>query len=104
MEAISAGLPVAAVDATGTRDVIDHGQQGLLTPNDSHALAQAIEQVLGDESLQSRFKEAAWQKAQSFDIKLEAEKLLAVYHEAQEAKTSNLYVPVYQEEGDSLVD
>jgi glycosyltransferase involved in cell wall biosynthesis len=94
MEAIAAGLPVVAVDATGTKDVIDHDQQGLLTPNDNQALAQAIERVLDDESLRSRFKEAAWQQALSFDIKLQVKKLLAVYHEAQEDKKANLFVPV----------
>ena len=97
MEAISAGLPVVAVEGTGTIDVIDHGQQGLLTPNDGQALAQAIVQVLDDETLHSRFKEAAWQKAQSFEIKLQAEKLLDVYQQAQEDKKANLFVPVNNE-------
>lgn len=97
MEAITAGLPVVAVDATGTKDVIDHGQQGLLTPNDSAALAQAIEQVLGDEALRRHFKEAAWQKAQSFEMKLQAKKLLDVYQKAQEDKKANLFVLVNKE-------
>jgi glycosyltransferase involved in cell wall biosynthesis len=97
MEAISAGLPVVAVDATGTKDVIDHGQQGLLTPNDSPALAQAIEQVLGDEGLMSCFKEAAWQKAQSFEMKLQAKKLLDVYQQARADQKANLFVPVNKE-------
>jgi len=97
MEAITAGLPVVAVDATGTKDVIDHGQQGLLTPNDSEALAQAIEQVLADEDLRRHFKEAAWQKAQSFEMKLQAKKLLDVYQQARADQKANLFVPVYKE-------
>ena len=97
MEAITAGLPVVAVDATGTKDVIDHGQQGLLTPNDSAALAQAIEQVLADEDLRRHFKEAAWQKAQSFEMKLQAKKLLDVYQQARADQKANLFVPVYKE-------
>jgi glycosyltransferase involved in cell wall biosynthesis len=97
MEAITAGLPVVAVDGTGTKDVIDHGQQGLLTPNDSAAQAQAIEQVLSDDTLRSRFKEAARQKAQSFEMKLQAQKLLDVYRQAWEDKKANLFVPVHRE-------
>lgn len=97
MEAITAGLPVVAVDATGTKDVIDHGQQGLLTPNDSAALAQAIEQVISDDGLMSCFKAAAWQKAQSFEMKLQAKKLLDVYQQAQADQKANLFVPVNKE-------
>lgn len=97
MEAIAAGLPVVAVNATGTKDVIDHGQQGLLTPNDSQALAQAIGQVLDDEALKNRFKAAAWQKAQQFEMKRQAQKLVEVYQQAQEDQKANLFVPVNKE-------
>ena len=56
MEALAAGLPVVAVSASGTRDTIEDGVQGLLTENDSHALAQAICRVLSDEDLRERFR------------------------------------------------
>jgi 1,2-diacylglycerol 3-alpha-glucosyltransferase len=46
MEAMAAGLPIFAVDATGTRDEVDNGVEGLLTENDSDALVQALEKVL----------------------------------------------------------
>ena len=51
MEAMAAGLPVAAVRATGSRDVVEEGVQGLLTHNDSDALARAILRLLEDSSL-----------------------------------------------------
>jgi glycosyltransferase involved in cell wall biosynthesis len=94
MEAIAAGLPVVAVDATGTRDVVDHGQQGFLTANEAEALAQAIEQVIGDEMILNRFKEATKTKAQAFDTLRQAEKLLQVYQQAGEDKKANRLIQV----------
>lgn len=94
MEAMAADLPVVAVDATGTRDVLTHQQEGLLTDNDSQALAQAMERVLGDEELFHRFKEAAQKRAESLDMKLQAERLVDVYHQAIEDKKADRLVPV----------
>jgi 1,2-diacylglycerol 3-alpha-glucosyltransferase len=94
MEAMAAGLPVVAVNATGTRDVIEHNQEGLLTYNDSGALAQAIERVINDEVLRQRFKQAAAKKARFFDMATQAKKLIAVYQQAVEDKKANRVVPV----------
>jgi 1,2-diacylglycerol 3-alpha-glucosyltransferase len=82
MEALAAGLPVVAVDATGTSDVVVDGQQGLLTENDSQALAGAIRQVIGDPDLRRRFRHAALEQAATFDIGRQAQALVAVYEQA----------------------
>jgi 1,2-diacylglycerol 3-alpha-glucosyltransferase len=94
MEALAAELPVVAVDATGTGDVIEQGQQGLLTENDSTALAQAIIRVLEDPDLLARFRQAAIERARYFDMKLQAEKLVEVYHQAIEDKKAGHTVNV----------
>lgn len=94
MEALAAELPVVAVEATGTSDVIEHGRHGLLTDNDSTALAQAILSVLDDEALWQRFKEAATARAKDFDMLLQAEKLVAVYHQAIEDQQADHLVRV----------
>ncbi|MBN1995699.1 MAG: glycosyltransferase [Anaerolineae bacterium] len=94
MEAIAANLPVVAVGATGTRDVITHGREGLLTDNHSQALAQAICQVIDNKDLYQQFKEATRKKAQSFDIISQAKKLMAVYRRAAEDKKANRLVHV----------
>ena len=94
IEAMAAGLPVVAVDAAGTSDEVKHGQEGLLTPNDSQALAQAIEQVINDDNLLHRFKQAAEQKAETFDAVVQAKKLVAVYEQASEDKKAGLSVQV----------
>jgi len=94
MEAMAAGLPVVAVDAAGTRDEVRHGQEGLLTPNDSQALAQAIARVIDDDHLLYRFKQAAEQKAETFDAVGQAKRLVAVYEQAGEDKKAGLSVQV----------
>lgn len=94
MEAMAAGLPIVAVKATGTSDEVTSGQEGLLTPDDSQALAQAIEQVINDVSLLQRFKETVKQKAETFDALLQAKKLVAVYEQASEDKKAGLSVQV----------
>jgi 1,2-diacylglycerol 3-alpha-glucosyltransferase len=94
MEALAAGLPVVAVDATGTSDVVVHGQQALLTENDSQALAYAVLRVIGDPDLRRRFQEAAVSQAATFDISRQAKELVAIYEEALEDKKANRYIRV----------
>ena len=94
MEAMSAGLPVVAVDATGTSDEVTDGEQGLLTENDSDALAQAILKVLDDPALYARLKDGATRKAQSFDIMAKARQMLDVYAQAIEDKKANRTIEV----------
>lgn len=84
MEAMAAGLPVVAVNATGTRDSVVHRQEGLLTENDAGALAQAIQQALDDEALYVRLKTGAQEKAKLFDMMVQTEKMVAVYEQAIE--------------------
>lgn len=101
LEAMAAGLPVVAVEATGTRDVIKHGEDGFLTPDDSHALAEAISKVLADQDLMARLKEASFKKAQAYAIDLQAKKLLDVYQQSREAKKAGDSVPVIEESKES---
>jgi len=52
VEAMLCGLPVAAYDEAGPREIVDHGETGLLVqPGDEEALASAIEILLSDSSL-----------------------------------------------------
>ena len=94
VEALAAGLPVVAVRAAGPRDVIDEGVQGLLTENDSHALAQAILRLLEDDALLRRFQAEACAKARIFDIRFQADKVVAVYQQAIEDRAAGRSVVV----------
>jgi glycosyltransferase involved in cell wall biosynthesis len=52
LEAMSAGIPCVASDIPGTRAVVTEGETALLfDPHDAHALADRLEQVLGDADL-----------------------------------------------------
>lgn len=94
MEAMAAGLPIVAVDATGTSDAVTHGQEGLLTENDSAALAQAIQRLVDDAALRQQFKTAAAKKVAWFDIKTQTRKALEVYERAIEDKKADRYVEI----------
>jgi 1,2-diacylglycerol 3-alpha-glucosyltransferase len=92
LEALAAGLPVVAVDASGTRDVVENDREGLLTANDSQALSQALLSVLKDEDLRIRYKQAASDKAGQFSIEKQARELLRVYEIAAVARREGQYV------------
>lgn len=82
LEAIAAGLPVAAVDAVGTSDIVRHGVEGFLCENDSTALARAIRDLLKHPQQRGQFAQAAQQRAESFSIENQARRLESVYHQA----------------------
>ena len=93
-EALAAGLPVVAVNATGTNDAVTDGVEGLLTENDVEALAQALNRVLNDKALLAQLKVATVKKAESFDMMTQAQKLVAVYKQAIEDKKANHSIQV----------
>jgi 1,2-diacylglycerol 3-alpha-glucosyltransferase len=92
LEALAAGLPVVAVDATGTRDVVQNGVVGLLTSNSSAALGQGLCRLLDDPELMTEFRSRAVEAAASFDILLQAKKLVEVYGVAIEARRRDHFV------------
>lgn len=94
MEAMAAGLPVVAVDASGTRDILKHGQQGYLVENDAEALAAGIRKMLSHPERMKKFSEAAYKKAQTFSIERLTDKLLNVYAEAIRTKKKKRFVTV----------
>jgi 1,2-diacylglycerol 3-alpha-glucosyltransferase len=84
MEAMAAGLPVIAVAAAGTSDLIDHGRNGWLTENRSSSLADGIRILLNNDQLRQKLAESAQVKAQTFNVRVEADKTLDVYYNALE--------------------
>jgi len=52
LEAFAAGVPVVASPVGGIVDIVKDGETGLLvSPDDEHAIAQAIERLFADEHL-----------------------------------------------------
>jgi glycosyltransferase involved in cell wall biosynthesis len=97
MEAMAAGLPVVAVNASGTRDIVEHGKQGFLVENDADALARGIEKLLADPERRKRFSTSALKKAKTFDINELGKQLMSVYEEAIEDKKANRTVRLKSE-------
>jgi glycosyltransferase involved in cell wall biosynthesis len=93
LEAMAARLPIVAVDGTGTRDAVEHGRQGLLTDNDSDALARAIEQTLDNPAMQNRFSQAATKRAAEFSLRRQSQKMLAAYEQAIETHQAGRTAP-----------
>ncbi|MEA4926838.1 MAG: glycosyltransferase family 4 protein [Syntrophomonadaceae bacterium] len=79
IEAMAAGLPVAAVSASGVKEMVDHGIDGLLTANDTTALAGAVCKILSDEKMYRSLQANARQKAQRLSCHNMALKLEKVY-------------------------
>jgi glycosyltransferase involved in cell wall biosynthesis len=81
MEAAATGLPVIATDIRGCRQVVSHGQTGLLVPlRDSVRLAVAIEELASDRDLRHRMGSAGRRKAETeFDDRAVVAKTMAAY-------------------------
>jgi 1,2-diacylglycerol 3-alpha-glucosyltransferase len=94
MEAMAAGLPIVAVDATGTHDAVTNGKEGLLTENDSAGLAAAMNQIIDDQELREKFILGAAERLEWFDIEHQAKRMLEVYDQAIAAKEENRYIRV----------
>jgi 1,2-diacylglycerol 3-alpha-glucosyltransferase len=103
LEALAAGLPVAAVDASGTRDILTDGEQGFLAPDDAEALAASINRLLESPDRLEKFKENALEKARGYDQRDCARRLIEVYDQAIEDKKNDRTVTVEELEKNESV-
>lgn len=110
LEAMAADLPVVAVEATGTSDIVIDGVNGLLTANDSEALAAGIEHMLSDSALAQTLRDGAKETAQEYETGRVAARMIDVYRQAIEAKKAGRYIqvderkPIYKAVWDKLFD
>ena len=98
IEAMAAGLPVVAVDGPGTRDIVEHGKQGLLVENHPDALANGLSKLLSNPERIKRLSNSALKKARTFDINQLGKQLVGVYEQAIQDKQENQYVTLQMEE------
>jgi 1,2-diacylglycerol 3-alpha-glucosyltransferase len=94
LEAMAAGLPVVAVDASGTRDILKNGKQGFLTQNDPNDLANGIVKLVENSGLMSKFRSAALRTSRAYDNHRLASKMLKVYEQAIIDKKNEQFVTV----------
>lgn len=89
-EALACGIPVAAFDVTGLKDVVSHQQDGYLAqPFDSKELANGIMWILEDPERYRQMCAIARQKAaKEFSLSLQAKRHGELYKELLELKQS----------------
>lgn len=88
-EAMAAGTPVVAIDASGVREVVRDGENGRLLPSeDGEAFAAALSSIaaLSTEE-RERLRERAARSAEAFSISRTADRTLALYESLLEART-----------------
>lgn len=78
-EAMAAGLPVVAVRAYGTNNVVDDGVNGLLTAADETEFADAVATLLSDVTLLNRLAVRTHEKAVEMSSTKCAKRLEKVY-------------------------
>jgi 1,2-diacylglycerol 3-alpha-glucosyltransferase len=80
-EAMAAGLPVVALDASGVREVVHDGRNGFLLRADASEadFAEALNNLATDDALRARFSAEAKQTATMFSCDEIADKALALY-------------------------
>lgn len=81
LEAMQAGTPVVAADLGGPQEIIEHGVSGLLVnPNEAHAVASAVLEVVDDCPKRFRMIEAASHRVETaFSVERAIEQLEDVY-------------------------
>lgn len=84
VEAMAAGLPVVAVSASGVKDMVDDGIDGILTSCNKEEFAATICRVIQDPHLYQCLQAGAIQKADRLSSRSQAIKLEAVYQELAE--------------------
>jgi glycosyltransferase involved in cell wall biosynthesis len=91
VEAMCAGLAVVATDVPGHRDVVIHGETGLLVPpNDSAALADAIAELITDPDRRKAMGEAGRRRAlEEFGIRLMVDATAAIFRRARASQPSH---------------
>ncbi len=83
IEALMTGLPIVASDVGGTREVVQHGVNGLIVPEgDTEALTTAIRRIASDADLRRSMAAESLVHARAFSLTEMVDRTLAVYNVA----------------------
>lgn len=80
LEAMAAGLPLVALDAKGTRDIIEQGKNGFMIYEQNPELfADALQKLATNKELYSSISEYAKKYASQFDMEIKMKELVDFY-------------------------
>jgi glycosyltransferase involved in cell wall biosynthesis len=79
LEAMASGLPIVATDVGGVREWVSENAGTFCRPRDPYSLAQAILQILSDNSLAARMSRASRERALELDYRTIAKQMARVY-------------------------
>lgn len=81
LEAMSAGLPVVALDGGGNSDVVINEENGFLIPDNNETLfTNKLKELLRNEMLYQSISESGQEFAANYDISKYADKLIEIYN------------------------
>ena len=80
LEAFAGGTPVIALNATGVRDLVEHGENGFLCQENEIAFADHLVQLMNDAVLQRKFSQNATKSAMDYREEAVAKKAAALYN------------------------
>jgi glycosyltransferase involved in cell wall biosynthesis len=90
-EAREAGCAIIATQVDGIPEALDDGQAGLLVQaKDSHALATALAQLLGNSDMLQEWKQRAHHNLEWLNVARVHQETLAVYDELANSHTNNI--------------
>ncbi|RUO23878.1 glycosyl transferase family 1 [Aliidiomarina minuta] len=86
LEAMSAGLPVVAIRASGIDDVIEHGKNGYKTPENKEIWSRCLARLLDDDDLRATLSRQARLFAAEHDVSNFCSKINCFYAELLAAR------------------
>ncbi|MCA9778332.1 MAG: glycosyltransferase [Candidatus Eremiobacteraeota bacterium] len=98
LEAMASGLPVVAVEASGTSDVVTHGKEGFLTACDYKALGAQLRRLVTDRELRESFGQAGRKHAGGYSVESQSACLEEIYRVALADYEAGYRVPVQTDE------
>jgi glycogen(starch) synthase len=78
LEALALGVPVAAMDTGGTREILDTPAAGCLV-SEPAGLSEAVARIAGDDAFRARLREGARERAQAYSPEALIPRYEAVY-------------------------
>ena len=81
-EAMASGLPIVAIKAIGSEDVITNGENGFLVSNNVDDFSQKVLKLIDNENLRKKMSEKAKNRARYFSIENSTRKMLSLYERA----------------------